>query len=827
MTEAAESSRPMRLVIGVDTFPPDINGASRFAERLAAGLVRAGHEVHVIAPSYNKRYGTFTEVHDSSSMTVHRLKSYRVVQHKTLRYVWPFTLKAKTDRILKDLKPEAVHINSHMIIGRYLLKSARQQGIRVVATNHIMPENLIKYSLVIPRWAEKMVMNLAWKDAGRVLSQADVVTTPTRKAANLLESAAGLKGVLAVSCGIDATKFANNSPTSSKAPSILFLGRLDYEKHIHNLIKAVALLPKSLKVKLEIVGDGGEREFLEGLSKDLGIEKSVTFWGHISDEELPGFYERATVFAMPSIAELQSIATMEAMASGRPIVAADAMALPHLVHDGDNGYLFPPGDVKAFAHQLERVLSADKEELKRLSENSLHLIQSHDIKKTIEIFEKIYLGHGGDQNETSDNLVSYSLPIGRLSRSVSRAISATRKQSAKLRESVKLAGEGILSRAEAAKDEVRVRLEDVSDGFAFAATRFSIRVRKGIKRASDKLRVEEGFSKPDITPRNIGGIYTSSHLWNVLKMKWTLLVSKDPKQNGNFGSLGTSGEPVETITGEGGQRQKSQEPEEPKLEESPAGQPSKGISTRLLGSLRDFPKTSAVQDSLLTSGVVLLLFLFWYLVVNDPVQAERQEQSAVSVVEEWMSESNIEGWEAKAAAGPSDELPPIVGIPALGDAFAALYVPRFGEDYVRVIAEGTGTESLNSFIRGVGRYTESDSLGDFGNFAIAAHRNAFGAPFSKIDQLRIGDKIYVEVPDGWFEYEYRNTEYVFESEISVLDSFPRLGAENSDSRLITLTSCHPRFSTAERVIAYGVFQGWYPRSDGAPVELFEILERRG
>ena len=54
---------------------------------------------------------------------------------------------------------------------------------------------------------------------------------------------------------------------------------------------------------------------------------------------------RGTVFAMPSIAELQSIATMEAMASGLPVVAANAMALPHLVHDGENGYLFEPGDI--------------------------------------------------------------------------------------------------------------------------------------------------------------------------------------------------------------------------------------------------------------------------------------------------------------------------------------------------------------------------------------------------------------------------------------------------------------------------------------------------
>jgi len=491
MTEHVKQGKPMRVVIGCDTFPPDINGASRFAERLASGLVRSGHEVHIITPAYSKKFGTFTEIHDSSSMTVHRIKSYRVIQHKTLRYVWPFTLKSKTDKILKKINADAVHINSHMIVGRYLMKSAKQQGLRVIATNHIMPENLIKYSLIIPRWAEKLAMSLAWKDAGRVLRKADVVTTPTRKAANLLESASGLTGVLAVSCGIEAAKFANNTPTSNKDPRILFLGRLDYEKHIHNLLRAVALLPKSLNVKLEIVGDGGEREYLEELAIKLGINNNVEFMGHISDEELPKVYERATLFAMPSIAELQSIATMEAMASGRPIVAADAMALPHLVHDGDNGYLFPPDDIEAFADRLARVLTADQQELDRLSENSLHLIQSHDIERTIRIFEELYRGERNEQTETADNLDTYSLPIGSLSKTLSRSIALARKRSAKLRERAELASRELLARAEDAREEVKEKLEEVRDEVAFAARKLEIRVRRGVKKAAERLRREE------------------------------------------------------------------------------------------------------------------------------------------------------------------------------------------------------------------------------------------------------------------------------------------------------------------------------------------------
>lgn len=475
-----ENARPIRVVIGCDTFPPDINGASRFAERLASGLVRAGNEVHVITPAYSNKFGTFTEVHDGSPMTVHRLKSYRVLQHKTLRYVWPFTLKARTDQILSEIQPDAVHINSHLIVGRYLMRSAKDRGIRVIATNHIMPENLIKYSLIVPKWAENWAMKMAWKDAGRVLRQADVVTTPTRKAAEPLERTAGVKDVLAISCGIQASRFANNTPTTNVNPRILYLGRLDYEKHVHNLLKAVARLPKEIAVQVELVGDGGEREYLENLAKELGISAQVEFRGHISEKELPKAYERATLFAMPSIAELQSIATMEAMASGRPVVAADAMALPHLVHDGDNGYLFPPDDVDAFADRLKRILTADQSELDRLSANSLHLIQSHDIEKTIKIFEGLYRGTEIEERESSDNLDTYSLPIGQLSKAMSRSLLLAQKRSAELRE-----------KAEAARDEVIEKLEEVRDDFVFAAKKFEIRVRRGVKRAAERLRREE------------------------------------------------------------------------------------------------------------------------------------------------------------------------------------------------------------------------------------------------------------------------------------------------------------------------------------------------
>jgi glycosyltransferase involved in cell wall biosynthesis len=420
-------------------------------------------------------------------MTVHRVKSYRVISHKTLRFVWPFTLKKKTDEILRLVNPDAVHIQSHLIMGRYLIKSAKQRGIRVIATNHIMPENLIKYSVIIPKWFEKTAMKLAWRDAGRILRKVDFITTPTRRAADLLENAAGLTGVLAISCGIEASKFANATPTSNKIPRILFLGRLDYEKHIHNLLSAVAKLPSSLNTQVEIVGDGGERAALEAQAKQLGIADQVKFLGHISEEELPKAYERATLFAMPSIAELQSIATMEAMASGRPVVAADAMALPHLVHDGDNGYLFEPNDVDMFADRLLKVLTADKKELARLSENSLYLIQSHDIERTLTIFEGLYRGDQDAEKTSDDNRAAYLEPIGRLNARLKAQVVLMRKQALALRE----ASQNLVEKAEEITEDAVKRAKEANAKVKKSAVEAANKAKSAVKEVAERLRSED------------------------------------------------------------------------------------------------------------------------------------------------------------------------------------------------------------------------------------------------------------------------------------------------------------------------------------------------
>jgi glycosyltransferase involved in cell wall biosynthesis len=387
-----EGKPRLRILLAADTFWPEINGAATFIARLGAGLAERGHDVHLAAPSYsNKKLGAQIERHEGQDITVHRIYSWRWYPHPWLRFSLPWRIKQNSAKILDLVGPDVVHFQSHIIVGRGMTIEGMKRGIRLIGTNHFMPENLLEYTLIIPPFLRNWAIRLAWSAADRSFQRAERVTTPTQKAADYLEANTSIANVLAISCGIDAHNYTPNL-TPRTENLIVFLGRVVDEKQIDKLIRAFAKLDPSLDAKLEIVGGGDQEAKLKALASSLGVTAGVKFTGYVDEAYLRNALTRATVFAMPSIAELQSISTMEAMASGLPIVAANAMALPHLVHDGENGFLFEPGNVDDLAEKLTRVLSMPENDLLALKKESLRIVESHDIQRTLDTFESLYRG---------------------------------------------------------------------------------------------------------------------------------------------------------------------------------------------------------------------------------------------------------------------------------------------------------------------------------------------------------------------------------------------------------------------------------------------------
>lgn len=378
----------MKILIGADTYAPDVNGASFFAQRLAASLA-GRHEVHVACPSTGRESHTAV----SGDVIEHRVVSLPVLRRRGFRFCPPIGLRTRARRLLESVRPDVVHVQSHFFLCRALVGAANDLGIPVVATNHFMPENLTHY---LPGGAR--LHDWAWADAARVLSRADVVTAPTPYAAALAERSGVPGPVLPISCGMDLTRFRADTPAAGfrrrygvpEGPAIGYVGRLDREKNLDVLVRALPAVREQVPgAHLVLAGVGAEKRKLARLAAPLGVTGAVSFTGFVDDADLPAAYAAADVFVNPGTAELQSLVTLEAMASGRPVVGADAAALPHLVRHGDNGYLFPPGDVAALAARLIVVLT-DPDRAAAMGRRSRALAEEHDQSRTVAAFEDLY-----------------------------------------------------------------------------------------------------------------------------------------------------------------------------------------------------------------------------------------------------------------------------------------------------------------------------------------------------------------------------------------------------------------------------------------------------
>ncbi|MCI0686716.1 MAG: class E sortase [Sporichthyaceae bacterium] len=207
-------------------------------------------------------------------------------------------------------------------------------------------------------------------------------------------------------------------------------------------------------------------------------------------------------------------------------------------------------------------------------------------------------------------------------------------------------------------------------------------------------------------------------------------------------------------------------------------------------------------EVLITLGVLVLLFAAYQLVYTN-VQANR---AAAAVGDDLERE-----WSVAPAGGAAqpDELTDVRD----GEGFAFLHIPRLGDDWRKPVVQGVDPDEL---ARGVGHYPDSALLGEIGNFAVAGHRATHGEPFRDLNKLQPGDVVVVETRANWYVYLVDTSDKVLPSEVGVVLPVPNQPGAEPTERLITLTTCDPRWGSTHRLVFWGHLDTVQPKSEGTP-----------
>lgn len=209
-----------------------------------------------------------------------------------------------------------------------------------------------------------------------------------------------------------------------------------------------------------------------------------------------------------------------------------------------------------------------------------------------------------------------------------------------------------------------------------------------------------------------------------------------------------------------------------------------------------------VGEILVTIAVIFALFVVYQMWWTN-VSASASERTARAQAESLFAGGTPATW--------------VNGVPPIGEPFALMYIPRLkNKVWGTPVIQGINSAEL---ARGIGHYPQTAMPDQPGNFAVAGHRATNGEPFADFDQLRNGDKVVVRTDQSWIVYELKRDQIVAPSDIWVIKPQPFSTNPLPGDKLITLTTCNPRWASTQRWVYWGVQVAATPASGPAPAEV--------
>lgn len=337
-----------KIAIFTDTFFPDVNGVARTLKRLTNYFEKSNIEFRVFAPESTR--GSLYE------QEIYRFTSLPFFLYPECRMGLPNLSKVKQE--LLAFQPELIHIATPFNMGLTGLHFSKKLNIPVVGSYHTDFDQYLEY------YDLQFLSSLLWKYMHWFHSSFQKIFVPSNETYNQLKKH-GFTNLSTWPRGVDCNQF---HPYHHKTESLLkyqinvpnvltYVGRLAPEKNIATLIKIATSLPPSINDSVHwlIVGEGPSMEEMRHHAP-----KNMTFTGYLGGEELSSVYACSDLFIFPSATETFGNVVLESLASGTPVIGADAGGVKDILQHGSTGLLCNPNNVSEFVEAINNLLTNTK-----------------------------------------------------------------------------------------------------------------------------------------------------------------------------------------------------------------------------------------------------------------------------------------------------------------------------------------------------------------------------------------------------------------------------------------------------------------------------------
>ena len=383
----------MKIAIFTDTYPPFINGVSTSAYNLVKTLKEHGHDVIVVTPrSDDGKLELIDGVIRVPGLELKKMYGYRITTFYSRKIL----------KMLKDFGTEIIHNQTDIGVGQFARIASRQLHVPQVYTYHTAYEDYTYYVVhgLMDRIGKKAMRGYA----KTVAKNCTEFITPSMKTKEYMRSVGSDIYINVVPTGIDFSLFDEKNIDKEKQKEFkkqhgigentkvfLLLGRVAKEKSMDYSIRGFAMFINKhpeVDAKLIVVGDGPQRNELEQLTHELGIDKNVDFIGKVPASEVPFYYHLADIYTSASITETQGLTFMEAMASGTIVLARFDTNLSDTITDGQTGFFFT--DENSFVEKAERIFALSDEGRKKIIDQAFETVDKYSISKFYDNIMEVY-----------------------------------------------------------------------------------------------------------------------------------------------------------------------------------------------------------------------------------------------------------------------------------------------------------------------------------------------------------------------------------------------------------------------------------------------------